>query len=326
MTGSRETFLKAMRAAEAVTSGTDLLDMPNPQSQHQVELANIARRFHRNGVAVGCFVAFEAFIAGRSAEIADELTAAGLPKSMFPEPLVRDSRSHAPKILADMLSKPHLASQVGDVIDELSNSWSNSSQAWTVPKAVMRWQGSNIGPDTLTRIMTLFGVVRSWDDLTGIVTALGMTQVLPTESLFKSIADARHSSAHDANYSAEIIQLRGVPRELSSLAFAFDAIISVSAACIKKAQPVPSGSGRRAVDLTRIVLRPGAAPGGQDAWAEFRGPAPAKGAQARRATKVWKFDPIASLAATSSSPRSVFVSLREEGPGVVRVVDWRMPS
>ena len=311
-----------MRAADAVCSGRELLEEANHFNDAAISLRNVAKRFHRNGVAVGCFVAFESFIGERTSEIARALTAAALPKGMYPDSLVRESKAFSPLLLADMLGKPHLASQIDETIEELAAAWSSAPQAWTVPRSVMKWRGSNISADHLTRVPSLFGVPRDWSDLTGIVTALGIAQPLPTEQVFKSIANVRHLSAHDSSYSAEIMELRGAPRLLTSLGFAFDALVSASASCIAKSQRIPKGSGRGAIDLTRLVWRRGR--GGTDQWGEYRGAHDPRAAP-KKAVKIWDGDCLAQVAASRTGARDVVVAIRPASDGAMTLDDWRMP-
>jgi len=311
-----------MSAADRVCRGRDLLDDPNLSASMDTELANVAKRFYRNGVAIGCFAAFEAFVDGRCKEVAAALNTIGLPRSAFPDTLIEASKTWTPHILVDMSNRTHRASQLDQSYGELSRAWSNNGGAWVVPQAVFQWKGSNLQSQGLLRVLGLFGIAKEWNDLTGLVQGLGVSPPLPTEAIFSGIAETRHNSAHEASFSAEVLQLRSTPRQLLSLAFAFDSLLSVAAATVAHAQTPPAQRGRKAVELTRLVWRKSTA--GVDEWAEYRGMT-ASSTQARRARKVWHGDCINSVALAHNGLRDVVVALRIDPGGATRVVDWRTP-
>jgi hypothetical protein len=314
MTTARERLLERLNAAEALCASGDLLDVAVTVANSSS--TNWSRQYHRRGVMVGCFAAFEDFLYERTREIAQQLTLAGLPISAFPQSLVTASQGSAVSVLSHLMSRESGAPQASIALQELAASWSSASGGgWTVPHASLLWAGSNISATTPLNILQTIGTATEWTDITGVVQATGVS-VLPTKAVLDDIAKERHKAAHDAGAPIDVIALTPIPKQLLRIGFAFDALLSVGAARILKRSSATT-RGRGAVTLTRLVSR---SPSG-DSWAQFSGPP--SGAQ--RAVKVHRSplsDAVQAVASAKSGTDDVVLALEPDVAGKLNIVTW----
>lgn len=223
-------------------------------------------RLLRNGLAVTAFASFEAFIRDRLAEVAAWLTSQEIPYSAYPDGMRNASRTRGLKILNSLNSRKADPAEIDKAFMELGESWSRAENGvgWVVPHVSLLWEGSNLSAQVSLEIVTAFGAASKWEDLSTISKGAGF-QTLPSKSLFDEIAQRRHSSAHQANYNADILLLRTTPGNLVSFGFAFDALISSAARSI--AVYSSPEKGRAAIHLTILDQVNGVA----DEWQETRG-------------------------------------------------------
>lgn len=321
MTSAREAFLERLKAADALCSGIDLQDVPVAGSADPglAGSLNRNRQFYRRGVMVGAFAAFEDFVQERTRELSQQLTLAALPAAAFPDSMINATRAPAVGVLQSLMSRESAATRAGIAVQELAAAWSSeaSGAAWTVPHLAFLWPGSNLSSASVLNALSAMGTASEWGDITGVVQATGVS-VLPTKAVFEDIAKERHKAAHDAKAMVDIIALSPIPKQLMRLGFAVDALLSVGAARIIQ-RSRSTTKGRQAVELIRLVHRPGSA----ETWAQYAG---ASRAQRQRAARV-HVAPLAEIlenvSAMHSGPESVLCVMSPDAAGRPELVDWR---
>lgn len=197
MTKARVTFWQRTGAMRAAIDDYELQDLPLLAKNAS---RNASVRVIRNGLAVQCFNILEDFIKARTSEALTEISISGVQFSWLPDALREAATLGAVKAIGVQAKRRLKPDQIVYTQTYSAQIASTQTGALQLPDIGFFHIASNIGADNLRDALIAFGVHKPWEQLSGLLSRMSIS-ALPAENVFSSLAERRHSAAHNPNTS-----------------------------------------------------------------------------------------------------------------------------
>jgi len=194
--------------------------------------------FLRRGLTVAGFNLLETFIVDRLRELASYVNDGHVQFLDLPERLqvrtVRNTLAVAQSRMrrlggANMSEVRRFSRDIGRSLLAVDANLHLTEMAWL-------WSGSNIGSEDFKAVLRDFHVGDPWRQVLELNTRIGFALADYRQPL-ESLARERHSCAHDAAHQVTSAWLRTIPDLVLALGLAFDALCSVAAGRLRRADP-----------------------------------------------------------------------------------------
>jgi hypothetical protein len=226
MASARDTFLRDLEAIATASDSSTLFVEP-AASESQASAA----RLLRNGLAVVSFNSLEHFIDRRSVELLTMISAAPITFGDLPH---RWKEAATRQVVAALSASVRLMQKNGEdptpLIQETGVALASTRGATlTLSSLALRWTGSNLTQEDISRSLRVLQIEEPWSAMTAIANRAGFGLLGNSEDVFRSLLRARNEAAHEPLADTSILYLRSLRRTVAAVAFAFDALASRAA-------------------------------------------------------------------------------------------------
>lgn len=222
--------IKSIRSAVGLFNLRDLPSNTLPHIEH-----NASARIIRNGLAVQCFNTLEDFMKARMAEVLSGIDDSSVRFVNLPNKFKTSLTCDVLKaILFQSKFQPDQTTFVQDYCERIA---STKSTSLNLSDLAFFHSALNVGKNSLKEALEAFSIDDPWKQITDLTSRVGL-MTMPAASVFQSLAEQRHSAAHDPSASTSESDLNQSLNKATALAFGFDVLLS-HAACLIKSVRVP---------------------------------------------------------------------------------------
>jgi hypothetical protein len=222
MSPARKTFFDRLAVLTRTLDSEYLRDVGVTTSIH-----NEKARILRNGISIIAFTILEDFIKQRTGEVLKSVSSASITfNSLSPKFQEATTIDAIKSIQAKVNNMKNAQENWLDFIQkEAGKIASTANFPFDVSEFSLGWEKSNLSKDDIPRFMKIFNIEKGWATIQ-LVTAKANSTLPSPESVFTSAAQRRHKSAHDPTANSLYIDLENFSKDIKSLLFAYDILIS----------------------------------------------------------------------------------------------------
>lgn len=222
MSLAKRNFLDRIAVLRRTLESDFLKDNGVAQNKH-----NEKAKILRNGLSIIAFTILEDFIKDRTGEVLENISKSSLHFTMLSSNLQQATTLGALRSITEKANNMKRANEdwLTFIQNETRHIASSSNFPYSISKFSLGWEKSNLSKDHVTNFMKLFNVDGGWQTIQQVTAHANITLTSP-ENVFENAALRRHRAAHNSNANSLFSDLEDFSRDVKSLSFAFDVLIT----------------------------------------------------------------------------------------------------
>lgn len=201
---------------------------------------NEKARILRNGISIIAFTILEDFIKERTGEILGGISTSTIAFNLLSPKIQQATTFNAMKSILQRANNMKRGNEdwLSFIQDEAKNIASSANFPFSLSKFSLGWDKSNLSTDDISDFMKTFNVQGGWNIIQQLTAKANATLTSP-ETVFTNAAQRRHKAAHNTNANSLYSDLEDFSKDVKSLAFAYDVLISKGLQHIINSNPMP---------------------------------------------------------------------------------------
>ena len=303
-----EGLKSTLTEGQSASTLTSIIPLNSPHNQKAKIL--------RNGLAVTSFAFLEDFLKNRMGEILESVDHTANPFSAFSNEFKNSVTMQALESINNKASnlKRNGEDWLSFLQEETTKVASTGQVHYSFSKYSLGWSKSNVSTEDIPKWLKTLRIRGGWDSIKAVSQKAETSLISPGE-IFRSIAQKRHSAAHDPNHEALLTDLIQFTNDAKVIALCFDSLISRSLKEINNSNLlVINGSKTEKISADNIEFR--FVIKVSNVWKEYRD------TTKRSLRNNTDLNQAIMDAQTRAIPRGEIVLIKDESNSII---DWVMP-